>query len=160
MTSTIRQDSTKKAALIRGRPQRARHRPRAAGGRYLEQHRQHRVGAEEPGEQDLRGVGLLDQPQRDDDVEQDLVGGQHAVAEEERQEATVAQRARREQLRGAAVTSPRVAEGSRLISRVLSSRIPAAAKGTSRITVSLSVARARPPSSAPRLNPMLSARAH
>jgi len=50
-----------------------------------------------------------------------------------------------------------VAEGSRLISRVLSSRIPAAASGTSRITVSLSVARARPPSSAPRLNPMLSA---
>ena len=53
--------------------------PRAAGD--LEQHRHHRVGAEQPGQQHPRGVGLLDQPERDHDVEQHLVGAEHAVAE-------------------------------------------------------------------------------
>ena len=59
--------------------------------------------------------------------------------------------------RGAAATSSCAADGSRLISTVLIPRIAAVASGTSRMTVSLSVASARPPRRAPNVKPMLSA---
>ena len=77
-----------------GGPQRARHGLRAARRRHLEQHGEHRVGAEQPGQQHPRGVGLLDQPQRDHDVEQHLVGARARRRRREREEAPVAQRAR------------------------------------------------------------------
>ena len=58
-------------------------------------HRHHRVGAEQPGEQRVRRVGALDEPQRHDDVEQHLVGGEDAVARRQQHEAAVAPGGRR-----------------------------------------------------------------
>ncbi len=64
-----------------------------ARGRDLEGDGQHGVGAEEPGEEHPRGVGLLHQPQGDDDVEQHLVGAQDSVEGAHQHEPAVAQRA-------------------------------------------------------------------
>jgi hypothetical protein len=55
---------------------------------------EHGVGAEEPGEQDRRRVGALDQPERDHDVEQHLVGPQGAEEERHQHPPGVRQRAR------------------------------------------------------------------
>ena len=91
MTSTMKQESTKKPALIRAARSdvATEFTPRAAG--HLEQHRHHGVGAEQPGQQHPWCVGLLHQPERDDDVEQHLVGAEDAVAGLSGEEAAVAQ---------------------------------------------------------------------
>ena len=103
------------------RPQRGRHVLDAAGRRHRQEDAHHGVGAEQEGQQHARGVGLLDQPQRDDDVEQHLVGPQHPAEERRHHPAEVAQRPGPGSfsLRSSGVRSSWEALGSRRIAAAL-----------------------------------------